>query len=297
MLAGVIQSVHALPAVDLGQLKQICWQSYPICAEATDAALKQIQPQTRLWYEVQLIKLDSMFNQQSDAPLFALTSAFIEDETAPAAFLARVYIYHAKLLYVHNKKPQSKFYLDKAVAMMNEWHQSTADPMSYIRLYNVQLYAGGNYQQSYDQLAQIEKRYQKSQDARLQYEFHNNLGHYAGYLQQQDIALHHRQQALGWAEKIGHPAIRAEAHFNLARVHTFKGQWQDAERLFVTAFDEYRQAGDLVSLALALMYRAEALWHLQRQAEARQLFDQVNLTVIPQSRQADLQRIRQLLQR
>lgn len=296
-LACSISPALARPAINLAQLQQICLQSYPRCVEASDAAVRQIQPQSRLWYEVQLLKLDAMFNQQSAAPLFALTSAFVEDESAPTAFLARIYIYHAKLLYVRGDKPQSKFYLDKAVALMNHWQQSTADPMSYIRLYNVQLYAGGNYQHSYDQLAQLQKRYQASQDAKLQYELQNNLGHYANYLQRPDKALQHRQQALHWAEKIGHPALRAEAHFNLARVSTAKGLWQDAERHFVAAFDDYRQAEEPIAQAESQLYRAETLWQLQRPAEALQLFDNLEQSLLPPHRQNDLQRIRQLLQR
>jgi len=297
ILACGIQPLQARPTIDLGQLQQICLQSYPRCVEASDAALAQIKPQSRLWYEVQLLKLDAMFSQQLAAPLFTLTSIFVEDDSAPTAFLARVYIYHAKLLYAQGNKSQSKYYLDKAVTLMSSWQQSTADPMSYIRLYNVQLYAGGNYQQSYDQLVLLEKRFQSSQDARLQYELHNNLGHYAGYLKQQDKALQHRLQALGWAEKIGHPALRAEAHFNLARVSMFKELWQDAERNFIAAYDEYRQAEEPIAQAESLLYRAEALWRLQRHAEAQQLFDQVNLVLLPRHREPDLQRIRLLLQR
>ncbi len=297
LVIGGISPLQALPAINLSQLQQICLQSYPRCVAASDAALPQIQPQSRLWYEVQLLKLDAMFSQQAAAPLFALTADFVEDDTAPTAFLARIYIYHAKLLYAQDKKPQSKFYLDKAVALMSDWQQSTADPMSYIRLYNVQLYAGGNYQHGYDQLALLEKRFQTSQDARLHYELQNNLGHYAGYLQQQDKALQHRQQALGWAEKIGHPALRAEAHFNLARVSTLKGLWQDAERNFVAAYDNYRQAEDPIAQTESLLYRAEALWQMQRHGEAKQLLEQVDLTLLPLHRQPDLQRISELLRR
>ena len=297
VIIGGISPLQALPAINLGQLQQICLQSHSRCIDASDAALAQIQPPSRLWYELQLLKLDAMFNQQSAAPLFALTSEFVKDKSAPTAFLARIYIYHAKLLYSQGNKPKSKFYLDKAVALMSDWQQSTADPMSYIRLYNVQLYADGNYQHSYDQLALLEKRFQSSQDARLHYELQNNLGHYAGYLQRTDQALLHRQQALSWAEKIGHPALRAEAYFNLARVSTFKGLWQDAERHFIAAFDDYRQAEEPIAQTESLLYRAETVWHLQREAEAQQLFDQVNLALLPQHRQSDLQRIRQLLRR
>lgn len=290
-------TTQARPAIDLAQLQQICLQSYASCVEASDAALTQIQHSSRLWYEVQLLKLDAMFAQQSSAPLFALTSVFVKEQNAPTAFLARIYIYHAKLLYVRGDKPQSKYYLDKAVAMMSDWQQSTADPMSFIRLYNVQLYADGNYQHCYDQLIKLEKRYQASQDAKFQYELQNNLGHFANYLQQPDKVLHHRQLALGWAEKIGHPALRAEAHFNLARINTIKALWQDAERHFVAAFDDYRQAGEPIAQAESQLYRAETLWQLQRQIEAQQLFDQVNQALLPPHRQPDLIRIRQLLQR
>ncbi|MDZ7871367.1 MAG: tetratricopeptide repeat protein [Rheinheimera sp.] len=292
-----ISPLQAHPAINLSQLQQICLQSYPRCVDASEAALKQIQPQSRLWYEVQLLKLDAMFSQQSADPLFALTSEFIKDKTAPTAFLARIYIYHAKLLYAQDQKPQSKFYLDKAVTLMSGWQQSTEDPMSYIRLYNVQLYAGGNYQHGYDQLAQLEKRYQGSQDARLQYELQNNLGHFANYLQQPDTALRHRQQALGWAEKMGPPALVAEAHFNLARISSRLGLWQDADRHFAAAFDHYGQAEEPIAQTESKMYRAEALWQLHRHAEAIELLRQTDLTLLPQHRQDDLQRIRLLLQR
>ncbi len=296
MLACSTQPAQARPAIDLAQLQQICLQSYTHCVEASDAALTQIQPRSRLWYEVQLLKLDTMFSQQSAEPLFALTSAFVKEEHAPTAFLARIYIYHAKLLYVRGDKPQSRQYLDKAVALMSDWQQSTADPMSFIRLYNVQLYADGNYQHCYDQLAQLEKRYQTSQDAKFQYELQNNLGHFANYLQQTDKALQHRQLALGWAEKTGHPALRAEAHFNLARISSRIGLWQDAERHFAAAFDHYRQAEEPIAQAESRLYRAEALWQLRRPAEAIELLQQTDVTLLPLHRQPDLQRIRQLLQ-
>lgn len=284
------------PPFDLNQLKQICLESYQHCVTDSDAALNQIQAQSRLWYEVQLLKLDAMFNQQIDAPLFALTSAFIEDETAPAAFLARIYIYHAKLLYAHEQKTQSSFYLNKAVKLMNEWQQSTADPMSYIRLYNVQLYADGNYRHSYDQLLALAQRYAQSQDPVLQYHIQNNLGHYAGYLQLPELAFQYRQQAMEWADKIGYPSLRAEAHFNYARVCSIKALWQDAERHFLVAFDEYQQAGDPIAQTESQLYRSEALWHLMRQKEAQTLFEQINQAQLPVHRKADLQRIRQLLQ-
>lgn len=288
--------LQARPAIDLGQLQQMCLQSFARCVEASDAALRQIPAQSRLWYEVQLLKLDAMFSQQSAGPLFTLTSEFVEDDTAPTAFLARIYIYHAKLLYARGEKSQSKFYLDKAVTLMSGWQQSTEDPMSYIRLYNVQLYAGGNYQHGYDQLALLEERYRGSQDAKLQYELQNNLGHFANYLQQPDKTLHHRQQALGWAEKMGHPALVAEAHFNLARISSRLGLWQDTDRHFAAAFDYYGQAEEPIAQTESKMYRAEALWRLHRNAEALELLRQTDLTLIPKHRAPDLQRIRQLLQ-
>lgn len=287
-------AAQARPSIDLNQLKQLCLESYPRCVSDSDSALNQIQPQSRLWYEVQLLKLDAMFNQQSDAPLFALTSVFVEDDTAPAAFLARVYIYHAKLLHVHGRKLQSKHYLDKAVALMSDWQQSTADPMSYIRLYNVQLYADGNYRHSYDQLLALSLRYAQSQDAVLQYQIQNNLGHYAGFLQLSEPALQHRLQAMEWADKAGHPSMRAEAHFNYARVCALQHLWQDAERHFVVALDEYRQAEEPIAQAESQLYRSETLWHLDRKAEARQIFEQINLAILPVHRDADLQRIQQL---
>ncbi len=295
VVIGGISPLQALPAIDLGQLQQICLQSHPRCVEASDAALPQIKQQSRLWYEVQLLKLDAMFSQQSAAPLFALTSEFVKNKSAPTAFLARIYIYHAKLLYTQGKKPQSKFYLDKAVALMSDWQQSTADPMSYIRLYNVQLYADGNYQHGYEQLSLLAKRFSSSQDARLHYELQNNLGHFAGYLQQHHKGLQHRQQALRWAQKIGLPHLRAEGHFNLARVSSLLGLWHDAASHFAAAQEEYKLAEDPIAKAESQLYLSEAWWQLDRKPDAVQLFTKIDLAAIPPTRQVDLARIQQLL--
>jgi tetratricopeptide (TPR) repeat protein len=295
ILACGIQPLQARPAIDITQLQQVCLQSHPRCVEASDAALPQIQSHSRLWYEVQLLKLDAMFNQQSSVPLFKLTRVFVKDDSAPTAFLARVYIYHAKLLYGIGEKSQSKFYLDKAVALMNQWQQSTADPMSYIRLYNVQLYAGGNYQHSYKQLSLLAKRFQSSQDARLHYELQNNLGHFAGYLQQHHKGLQHRQQALRWAQKIAQPHIRAEGHFNLARVSSLLALWHDAANHFTAAQQDYQLAEDPIATAESQLYLSEAWWQLDRKPDAVQLFTKIDLAAIPPTRQVDLARIQQLL--
>ena len=66
--------------------------------------------------------------------------------------------------------------------------------------------------------------------------------------------------------------------------------------IFVAAFDDYHQAEEPIAQAESQMYRAEALWYLQRQSEAKQLFASVNQALLPPHRHTDLQRIRQLLQ-
>ncbi len=277
------------------QIFQHCRFSGLRCLQHIDRFLLAAEPESIYGYELMLLKLDSLFILRRDTELFALTSKLVLKTDVPDSFKARLYIYHAKVLYGMQQKTAANDYLQQATSLLDALNQAMPNPLTQLRLINVKLYSDGDYQSGYQQLLQLEKQLQKSRDAVLKYDLYNNMGHFTNFLQLDRDSLHYRQLALHAIGKIDHPHKLAEAHYNLARAHSFLTQWPEAEKNFAEALWLYRSIDDSTMVNLSLMYLAEAMWRQHKEPAAIAIFERIHPAKIPDSSQVFLKRIRALI--
>lgn len=279
------------------QIFEHCRFSGLRCLQHIDRFLVAAEPESIYWYELMLLKLDSLFILMRDADLYALTSKFVLKNEMPDSFKARLFIYHAKVLYGMNNKTIANDYLHQASSLLAQLNQAMPNPLTQLRLINVKLYSDGDYQSGYEQLLHLEKQLLKSHDAVLKYDLYNNLGHFTKFLKLQHDSLHYRQLAILAIRQIDHPHKMAEAHYNLARAQSALSRWPDAETNFAAAMYLYQQIEDSTMVNLSLLYLAEAMWRQQRTLAATAIFQRLQPAKIPNSSKSSLLQIEQLFER
>lgn len=274
----------------------VCEYSSQQCIDQIDPEIAKADPKSARWYELTLLKLDTLFALQYDEPLWQATSKLVLDQTSPASFRARIYIYHAKMLSSKGSKLQAEHYLDKAVKLLESLNRSAPNPLTTIRLVNVQTYVGGDPLVGYETLQKLEAQFSRSHDELMKYDLYNNLGHGAHFLKRLEESQQHREKALIAIQKTTNKAKLAEGHYNLARVMAYRGLWADAEPHLVHAEGYYHDIGDQLLTALARMHLAESLYRQGKIAAATAMFAQVDKSKIPEYAADHLARIRALFE-
>lgn len=293
--------LSSLPAAvgQVQQVSQLCQVSGQPCLDALEPELAEVKKGSLYWYELTLYKLDSLFELQKDDELFTLTSHLIADKQlelkSPPHFRARLYIYFAKLLYKNKNKQASNFYLQQATQLLASLHQADFNPFTMVQLINVQMYTDTNDQNGYASLQALEKQYRKSKDPVFLYELYNNLGHYSHRLKLLHESVAHRQKALAAIEGSNQTVRIAEAHYNLARILAYTGQWAKTLPHLQTAEQLYLGEGYQVVHNLAILHQAEALWHTNQPEQAILQYHKVKLSIVPDFAQVHLTRIQALL--
>ncbi len=269
----------------------ICEYSSQQCIDQIDPEIAKAEPKSALWYELTLLKLDTLFALQYDKLLWQATSQLVLDQTSPASFRARLYIYHAKMLTFNDSKLQAEHYLDKAVKLLESLNRSAPNPLTIIRLVNVQTYVGADPLVGYETLQKLEAQFSRSHDQLMKYELYNNLGHGAHFLKRLEESQLHREKALIAIQKTTNKAKLAEGHYNLARVMAYRELWADAEPHLVHAEGYYHEIGDQLLTALARMHLSEALYRQQKVQAATSMFATVDIKKIPAYANEHLTRI------
>ena len=269
----------------------VCEYSSQLCIDQIDPEIAKAAPQSARWYELTLLKLDTLFALQYDEPLWQATSKLVLEQNAPASFLARIYIYHAKMLSSKGSKLQAEHYLNKAVKLLESLNRSAPNPLTTIRLVNVQTYVGADPLVGYETLQKLEAQFSRSHDELMKYDLYNNLGHGAHFLKRLEESQQHREKALIAIQKTTNKAKLAEGHYNLARVMAYRGLWADAEPHLVYAEGYYHEIGDQLLTALARMHLAESLYRQGKTSAAATTFATVDISKIPEYATAHLARI------
>lgn len=272
----------------------VCSYSSQDCLDNIDAEIAKAEPQSALWYELTLVKLDSLFALQHSEPLWQATSKLVLDQTAPAPFRARLYIYHAKMLATNQSKLQAEHYLEKAVQLLEQMNRSAPNPMTIILLVNVQTYVRGEPFKGYETLLNLEAKFSRSHDELMKYELYNNLAHGAHFLKRFEESQQHREKALTAIQKTNNKAKLAEGHYNLARALAYREQWAAVEPHLIYAEKYYQQIGDQLLTALARMHLAESLYRQGKMQQASAMFATVDLNKVPSYVNNHLERIQAL---
>lgn len=273
-----------------------CVYSGHNCLNQVLAQLAQTPAKTFVWYELTLLRLDSMHVLRQELELFNLTTELVKENSAPPAFLARVYIYHAKLLHAHGQPKQGQHYMQLAMELLDQLQQASPQFLTELRLANLLLYLG-DYEQGYRIVRRLENQLQRSHDYVLLYDLYNNLGHFAQALNQPNDHIYYRQQALAAVVQSNHPAFLAQAHYNLARSYYMDRQWQNAEPHFVLAHQHYLPLRDTAMVSLSTMYLAACKFNQEKYRQARELFAQVDPQKVPYSSQPEFKRVQKMIQR
>ncbi len=287
-------SKQAEPLQQISDKVQLaCRYSGANCLAQVEQQLQHCRPHSLLWYELVLLKLDSMFTLRQEKALLSETTALLSAKDAPPAFRARLYIYHAKLLYLFNDNSQSQLFVQQAITLLDQLQQASPQFVTQLRLANLLLYMQ-QYDLGYQQLRALESQLHQSRDLGLKYDLYNNLGHFALRLEQREQERFYRQQALEMIMQIDHPAKQAEAHYNLARNYYAASQWQLAQQHFRQAQQGYLQVADLALQNLSALYLAECQYRLGQHQQARNLLRQIRPEWIPVSSMPDYHKISQL---
>ena len=291
MLCCIAVTVISARAQEPTNIFEICEYSNQQCIDEIDAEINKAAPRSARWYELTLLKLDSLFSLQFVDPLLKETSEFVKDHQSPAFFRARIYIYHAKMLYQKGNQIQSEHYIQKASKLLENLHDSAPNPLTIIHLVNVQNYTGDNQEKGYETLLKLEAQFKDSHDELMKYDLYNNLGHGAHYLGRLPESQIHREKALIAVQKTRNKAKLAEAHYNLARVMAYRELWADAEPHLVHAEAFYLKIGDQLLIALSRMHLAESLYRQGKTTDAAAMFATVNINNIPHYTKNHLDRI------
>lgn len=289
----------AQPALTLQQLERannICASSVTACVPQVENFITQAAPQSAFWYELTLLKLNALFILHLDEPLLKATSALVQAADMPAYFKANLYVYHAKELLFTGNKLQGQHYLDKATELLEHLTAASRNPLTEVRLVNVQMSMDENRPQGYARLKALELRYRKSGDFAMKFELYNNLGHLASWLHHIDEAVVYRRMCLDAALHTQNVLFQAEAHYNFARQRTKFGDFSnDINAYYQEAMRLYHQIDDELMVEQSRLFLAELWWMQGDKDQARHTLAPLRAELIPEYNHGHLQRIRRLL--
>lgn len=265
------------------------------CLLSSEQALANLKPATLPWYEITLLRLDSLFMLRDDQRLLTATTELLKQASPPPAFLARVYVYHAKSLFGIGQPEQGKVFVEKAVELLSDIHAVDPNPITLIRLVNVQLYGSTNFEFGYQRLKALEKKFENRDDPIMKSELYSDLGHYASNLGLKNEALFYFQQATVFSAKTNNPYFEAISNFNVARVYSRHQLWHKASFHFAIALEFFQSLQDPQTIAESLLFLSESNYYLQDLTAAKKWFSQLNPSQLPQHRMTDFERIRSLI--
>lgn len=291
-------SQAALTAEQLREAKTLCDDSLAACAQKIDGYIKQAKEYSAFWYELKLLQFNALYLLQQDDALLAETTKLVLKPDLPAYFRANLYIYHAKELLYTGNNLQGQHYLDKTTELLEHLTQASRNPLTEVRLVNVQMLVDQNRPQAYERLKALDIRFDKSGDYLMKFELYNNLGHVSYFLDKRDEAVLYRNKCLEAAMNTHNTQFQAEANYNLARQRTRFGDFAtDINQYFLKSMELNAKIDDDLMVQQARLFLSELLWMQGEQAGARAMFDQMNAAMIPDYNAQHLQRIRQLIGR
>lgn len=234
-LASLLLMVFSSPSYG-EDIHVICQQQPKLCLTKIDRHLSIQQPQSRVWFEFQLYKLDALFDLVDFEQLEQEVVPWLEVDNIPVKFKTQINIYYAKILKGKGAENNELAfqYLNNAIDTLKDIDQVSASLSLKIKIANT-LNSLGKYQQGHDFLYPLVAKYENRHMPKFKHELYENLGHFSLFLGKLDEHLQYRFKALEWAEKMNNQTQIAISLYNVARAHQELKQYDQAFNYFSQA--------------------------------------------------------------
>jgi tetratricopeptide (TPR) repeat protein len=276
--------------LSLPVIAEICLTSPFACLQQVDDALHSAPQNSRIYFEILQYKMEALFNLQKVDELYQETKKWLDKPNLPLPFQVTNAIYFAKMAWYIGEKEAAKesyFVAKSLLAQMNEEYPS---PLRLVQFANLQLQLE-EYQDAYDLLLGLAKKYPNSPDTRFMVELHGNLGHTANRLGNYKNALRHWQETKKWVYLFGNKQQIAVVLFNLAEIQLKLMQHEQAEKSFIAAISYAVEAGDHVKANQARFLLLETQLKLRKVCTKSTMLNALDTKYLPDKEKYNVARL------
>ncbi|MCO4798862.1 MAG: tetratricopeptide repeat protein [Colwelliaceae bacterium] len=238
-------SIKESPSAQLKIIANTCLTSPFSCLQNIDKALLAAPKHSRIYFEILQYKMEALFNLQKGDALYQETKKWINMPDLPLPFQVTNAIYFAKSAWHIGEKEEARENYLLAKSLLSKMNEVYPSPLRLVQFANLQMQLK-EYQEAYDLMSGLAKKYTKSPDIRFLVELHGNLGHVANRLGNIEQSLIHWQETKKWVHLFGNKQQIAVVLYNLADIHVKLAQYNDAEKHYNEAIIFAVEAGDKV---------------------------------------------------
>lgn len=223
------------------EIHRICQINYAKCVTLLPEQLLLSVEGSRVWYALKLYQLEALFALERLQQLRAELEPLVKIEHLPTKFKVHSYVLYAKLIKSEGQEELAVKYINQAKETLLAVSEDWPKPIEFVQIANI-LNTLEEYQQGYDMLLVVEKRFNNHRDPNFRYQLYTNLGHFSYGLGMHQQHINYRFQAREWAEKGKNKNQLAIAVFNIARAHFFINKNQIAREYFEQMLPIAREA-------------------------------------------------------
>jgi len=276
--------VDKVPSFDI---HQTCKTSPSQCLVEIDSQLVSVPFKSRVWFQYKLYQLDALFQLIKFKELKSEVIKWVDKEDIPLRFKVSIYIHYAKIIKFEGRETLGNQYLNKAINTLNSVHEVAPDPMIVVQIANA-LNSLKKYQQGYDMLITLEKKFLKRDNVMLKLELYENLGHFSYRLDKLEEHILFRVMAMGWAKQQTNGQRTAIAVYNLARAYQMTKEYLYSLDYFNQAEQYAKKAKDYHILSM-IMYRCSEIHNLiGNKKKAREYFQLIDLSATEEITEREL---------
>ncbi len=265
----------------VSEVSAICLTSPFDCLTNVDEVLQALPPNSRMYFEVLQYKFEALLNLQKMDILYQESKQWLNKPNLPFLFQISNAIYFAKAaLRMGDKAASVDSYLF-AKSLLGQMNKEYPSPIRMVQFANLQMQLD-EFQQAYELMLTLKKKYQNSPDSYFMLELHGNLGHAANNLGYTEAALIYWQEAVKWAKIYANKQQIAVTLFNLADIHEQLKQYPQAVEHFKQARAVALNAGDEVKANQANYHLVRVLIKQEKFCQANSLYTEVNTDILPQ---------------
>jgi tetratricopeptide (TPR) repeat protein len=268
-------------------IHQTCKSSPSQCLVEIDQQLASVPSKSRVWFQYKLYQLDALFQLIKLKELKKELIPWIDKEDVPLRFKVSIYILYGKTIKSEGQETLGNEYLNKAIDTLYSVQEAVPDPMIIVQIANA-LNELKKYQQGYDMLISLEKKYLKRNNVMFKVELYENLGHFAYRLDKPEEHILFRVMAMGWAKQQTNGQRTAIAVYNLARAYQMTKEYLYSLDYFNQAEQHAKKAKDYHILSM-IMYRCSEIHNLLgNKKKAKEYFKLIDIEVNEEISQQDL---------
>ena len=286
LLFSALFAVEANKAFSI-DIHQTCKSSPSQCLVEIGPQLASVPFKSRVWFQYKLYQLDALFQLVKIKELKNELEKWIDKEDVPLRFKVSIYILYGKTIKSEGNETFGNKYLNKAIDTLYSVQEAVPDPMIIVQIANV-LNDLKKYQQGYDMLISLEKRYLKRNNVMFKLELYENLGHFAYRLDKREEHILFRVMAMGWAKQQTNSQRTAISVYNLARAYQITKEYLYSFDYFKQA-EKYAKKSEDYHILSMIMYRCSEIQNiLGNNKKAREYFELIDIEVNEEISQQEL---------